>query len=117
MNSNNDNGNNNVSSIIGLFIARNLKTIATFTVFICGIYLQYQSSMIKIERMEKDLVQMRAQLDVQYAKLDNVKLDKAVFEATMKQFTDMSTDIRQIRDRLESVLEGQFHRNSERDKK
>jgi hypothetical protein len=33
-----------------------------------------------------------------------MKLDKAVFEATMKQFTDMSTDIRQIRDRLEDVL-------------
>lgn len=69
--------------------------------------------MIKIERMERDLVQMKAQLDVQYAKLDNMKLDKAVFEATMKQFTDMSIDIRQIRDRLDNVLEGQLRRSSQ----
>ena len=103
---------NNANSLIGDFIVRNLKTIATCIVFVCGIYYQHQSSMIKIERMERDLVQMRAQLDVQYAKLDNMKLDKAVFEATMKQFTDMSIDIRQIRDRLENVLEGQYHRSS-----
>lgn len=103
---------NNTNSIIGDFVSRNLKTIGTCVIFICGIYLQHQMSMIKIERMEKDLIQMKAQLDVQYAKLDNMKLDKAVFEATMKQFTDMSIDIRQIRDRLENVLEGNYHRST-----
>lgn len=102
----------NANSLIGDFIMKNLKTIATCIIFICGIYLQHQLSMIKIERMEKDLIQMRAQLDVQYAKLDNMKLDKAVFEATMKQFTDMTIDIRQIRDRLEDVLEGHHYRGS-----
>ena len=103
---------NNANSLVGDFIIRNLKTIATCIVFVCGIYLQHQSSMIKIERMERDLVQMKAQLDVQYAKLDNMKLDKAVFEATMKQFTDMSIDIRQIRDRLDNMLDGQYRRGS-----
>ena len=103
---------NNANSLVGDFIIRNLKTIATCIVFVCGIYLQHQSSMIKIERMERDLVQMRAQLDVQYAKLDNMKLDKAVFEATMKQFTDMSIDIRQIRDRLDNMLDVQYRRGS-----
>lgn len=101
----------NANSLVGDFITRNLKTIATGIIFICGIYLQHQSSMIKIEQMERDLIQVRSQLDVQYAKLDNMKLDKAVFEATMKQFTDMSIDIRQIRDRLENVLESQYHRS------
>lgn len=103
---------NNANSMIGDFITRNLKTIATCIVFLCGIYLQHQSSMIKIEQMERDLVQIRTQLEVQYAKLDNMKLDKAVFEATMKQFTDMSIDIRQIRDRLENVLEGNYLRGT-----
>ena len=102
----------NTNSIIGDFVSKNLKTIGTCIIFICGIYLQHQMSMIKIEQMERDLIQMKAQLDVQYAKLDNMKLDKAVFEATMKQFTDMSIDIRQIRDRLENVLEGQYHRGT-----
>lgn len=107
---------NNTNSIIGDFISKNLKTIGTCVIFICGIYLQHQMSMIKIERMEKDLIQMKAQLDVQYAKLDNMKLDKAVFEATMKQFTDMTIDIRQIRDRLEDVLEGHRYRGQNESK-
>lgn len=99
------------NSMIGDFITRNLKTIGTCIIFLCGIYLQHQSSMIKIEQLERELMQIRGQLEVQYAKLDNMKLDKAVFEATMKQFTDMSIDIRQIRDRLENVLEGNYHRS------
>ena len=105
-------GENGTNSMIGDFVARNLKTIGTCIIFLCGIYLQHQLSMIKLEQMEKDLVLIRAQLEVQYAKLDNMKLDKAVFEATMKQFTDMSIDIRQIRDRLENVLEGQHYRST-----
>jgi len=95
---------NKTNSLIGDFVLRNLKTIIACIVFICGTYLQYQASMMKIEQMEKELTQVKAQVDAQYIKLDNMKLDKAVFEATMKQFTDMSADIRQIRDRLEDTL-------------
>lgn len=92
------------NSIIGDFIINNAKTIFTFIVFVCGLYIQYQASMMRIDQMEKEIVQIKAQVDDQYVKLDNMKLDKAVFEATMKSFADMSTDIRQIRDRLEDML-------------
>lgn len=92
------------NSIIGDSIINNAKTIFTFIVFVCGLYIQYQASMMRIDQMEKEIVQIKAQVDDQYVKLDNMKLDKAVFEATMKSFADMSTDIRQIRDRLEDML-------------
>lgn len=92
------------NSIIGDFIINNAKTIFTFIVFVCGLYIQYQASMMRIDQMEKEIVQIKAQVNDQYVKLDNMKLDKAVFEATMKSFADMSTDIRQIRDRLEDML-------------
>lgn len=92
------------SSMIGEFVATHLKSIVTCIVFVCGLYIQYQASMNRIDKMEKDLILMKAQIDDQYVKLDNVKLDKAVFEATMKQFSDMSMDIRQIRNRLEDIL-------------
>lgn len=92
------------NSIVGDFIINNAKTIFTFIVFVCGLYIQYQASMMRIDQMEKEIVQIKAQVDDQYVKLDNMKLDKAVFEATMKSFADMSTDIRQIRDRLEDML-------------
>lgn len=102
-------------NVVGDFIVKNIKSILTVIVFACSLYVQYQSSMMKIERLENDLNVVRAQVESQYVKLDNMKLDKAVFEATMKQFTDISTDVREIRERLEDVLaDHQYHQSSHR---
>ena len=92
------------STIVGDFVVNNIKSIGTCIIFICGLYIQHQANVVKISHMEKELAQIRSQVDDQYVKLDNMKLDKAVFEATMKQFTDMSTDIREIRERLEDMM-------------
>ncbi len=107
---------NKTNSLIGDFIIRNFKSIMACVIFVCGLYIQYQASMMKIEQLEREVAIVKAQVDAQYIKLDNMKLDKAVFEATMKQFADMSTDIRQIRDRLEDVLsDHEAHRGYSRD--
>ena len=74
---------NKTNSIIGDFVINNAKTIFTFIVFVCGLYIQYQASMMRIDQMEKEIAQIKVQVDDQYVKLDNMKLDKAVFEATM----------------------------------
>lgn len=92
------------NSLIGDFIVNNFKSIMTLIIFVCGLYIQYQASMMKIEQLEREVATVKTQVEAQYIELDNMKLDKAVFEATMKQFADMSADIRQIRDRLEDVL-------------
>lgn len=94
----------NGGTTIGDFVIQNAKTIFTCIVFVCGLYIQHQANMMKIEQMEGEIATLKVKVDDQYVKLDNMKLDKAVFEATMKQFSDMSTDIRQIRDRLEDLL-------------
>lgn len=107
---------NRTNSALGDFIIKNAKTIVTCIVFLCGLYVQYSASMVKMEQMEKEIAQIKVQLNDQYTKLDNMKLDKAVFEATMKQFAEMSTDIRQIRDRLEDVLGEQPRRNQYRNR-
>lgn len=104
---------NKTNSIIGDFVINNAKTIFTFIVFVCGLYIQYQASMMRIDQMEKEIAQIKVQVDDQYVKLDNMKLDKVVFEATMRSFADMSTDIRQIRDRLEDILGDYPRRNTQ----
>lgn len=93
------------NNAIGEFLVNNLKTIVTCVAFVGGLYIQHQANIIKIEQLEHQIAQANARLDQQYTKLDNVKLDKAVFEATMRQFSEMSTDIRQIRERLESIMD------------
>lgn len=93
------------NSAIGEFFVNNVKTIVTCVAFVGGLYLQHQANTMKIEQLELEITKANQRLDQQYAKLDNVKLDKAVFEATMRQFSEMSTDIRSIRERLENMMD------------
>ena len=72
--------------------------------------------MLRIDQMEKEISSIKSQVNDQYMRLDNIKLDKAVFEATMQSFTEMSTDIRQIRDRLEDMLSDHQHHTSQQQK-
>lgn len=86
------------------FIAQNFKMIVSCVGFVLAFYIQYQINMMKVLQLEKEVVRMQAQLDAQYQKLDAIKLDKSVFEATTKQWAGMSQDIREIRKTLEGVL-------------
>lgn len=95
---------NKTSSFIGDFMVNNAKSIVMCVAFIVGLYIQHQANCMKIEQLEAQLATINAKLEQQYTKLDNVKLDKSVFEATMRQFSEMSTDIRSIREQLEDDL-------------
>lgn len=92
------------TSALGEFIINNAKTIVMCVAFIVGLYLQHQANTMRIQELEEEMEVISSRQEQQYAKLDNVKLDKAVFEATMRQFSEMSTDIRSIREQLESVM-------------
>lgn len=92
------------SSFIGSFVVNNTKSIIMCVTFAVGLYVQHQANNMKIEQLQSQLIAINAKLEQQYTKLDNVKLDKAVFEATMRQFSEMSTDIRSIREQLEDNL-------------
>lgn len=92
------------------FIAQNFKTIASYVGFVLAFYVQYQVNMIRVTQLENEIVKMHAQLDTQYQKLDAIKLDKSVFEATTKQWASMSQDIREIRNTLEDVLKEEHKR-------
>ena len=92
------------------FIAQNFKTIASCVGFVLAFYVQYQVNMLRVTQLENEIVKMHAQLDTQYQKLDAIKLDKSVFEATIKQWASMSQDIREIRNTLEGVLKEEHRR-------
>ena len=85
------------------FIMTHFKSIAICISFIIGLYLQHQSNTAKIEKLEQEIARIDGRLDAQYSKLDNMKLDKSVFEATVKQLSTMSEDIREIRHSLENT--------------
>ena len=89
------------------FVVNNFKTLCAIFAFICGFYIQHEANVAEIERLKQENKEINQRLDAQYARLDNMKLDKAVFEATMQKFSNMSQDIRQIREGLEDLMKNQ----------
>lgn len=100
------------NSYISDFITNNVKTIVACICFVVTLYVQHQQNMSKITQLESQLALTNAKLETQYVKLDDTKLDKAVFEATMKQISEMSVDIREIRDRVGGVLDDYHQRRT-----
>jgi len=96
------------------FISANFKTICTISAFVIGFYVQHAANTAEINRLKQENANINAKLDAQYARLDNLKLDKAVFEATMKQFSDMSADIRQIREGMEDLMKHNYRPSKDR---
>jgi hypothetical protein len=97
------------------FITQNLKLIVTIATFFVGLYVQHRANTMEIERLQREVARIDGRLDAQYSRLDNVKLDKSVFEATIQQFSTMSNDIRDIRMTLEDMMaNGHYNSNHAR---
>lgn len=94
------------------FITQNFKLIVTIATFLVGLYIQHQANTMKIERLQREIARIDGRLDAQYSRLDDVKLDKTVFEATIKQFSTMSNDIRDIRLTLEDMMANGYHNSN-----
>jgi hypothetical protein len=99
------------------FITQNFKLIVTVATFLVGLYVQHKANTMEIERLQREIARIDGRLDAQYSKLDDVKLDKTVFEATIQQFSTMSNDIRDIRLTLEDMMaNGHYSNNRARQK-
>lgn len=85
------------------FIAANFKNIIVAAGFLIGLYIQHQANTNKIEALQTEITRLDSKLEGQYGRLDNIKLDKSVFEATVKQLSLMAQDIREIRNNLEQA--------------
>lgn len=85
------------------FIATNFKNIIVVASFLIGLYIQHQVNTNRIEALQAEITRLDSKLEGQYGRLDNIKLDKSVFEATVKQLSSMAQDIREIRNNLEQA--------------
>lgn len=86
------------------FVSNNIKMVSTIAVFGVGMYVQHEVNNRRIADLEQRCELLDRKLDAQYKKIDEIKLDKNVFEYTVKQIADMSIDIREIRADLKEVL-------------
>lgn len=84
---------------------RNFKTICMIAAFLVGVYIQHQMNTAEIKELQTKQIELEAKLDHNVQRLDQMKLDKAVFNETLRQFASMSTDIREIRSRIDEVID------------
>lgn len=86
------------------FISNNLKVIITCMCFIVTMYVQHVSNTSNIQNLSQRCDILEQRIHDQYDRIDAIKLDKSVFEATMKQVVTLKEDVREIRNDVKELL-------------
>ena len=86
------------------FISDNFRTIIIIVSFVVTLYVQHVSNTEHINELTRRCQTLELKVQDQYERIDAIKLDKAVFEATMTQFTSLQTDIREMREDIKELL-------------
>ena len=76
------------------FVLNNFKTLTIVLSFAVTMYVQHVTNIQKINELTIRCSALELKIEDQYKKIDAIKLDKAVFEATMTQFTSMRSDLK-----------------------
>lgn len=85
----------------------NFKMLITIFAFLVTMYVQHVTNTTKIERLELHCDNLEMKIADQYEKIDAIKLDKTVFEATMSQFSSIQSDLREMRADIKELLKNQ----------
>ncbi len=86
------------------FVKDNFKTLVTIAAFLVTMYVQHLTNTTRINRLEEQCVKLELALKDQYDRIDAIKLDKAVYEAGLTQFTSIQTDLREMRSDIKELL-------------
>lgn len=86
------------------FVLNNFKTLAIVLSFAVTMYVQHVTNIQRINELTIRCSSLELKIEDQYDKIDAIKLDKAVFEATMTQFTSMCSDLREMRTDIKELL-------------
>lgn len=86
------------------FILEHFRALSIMLSFVITMYIQHVANIAKINELTSRCATLEIKIEDQYDKIDAIKLDKAVFEATMTQFTSMRADIKEIRADIRELL-------------
>lgn len=86
------------------FVLNNFKTLAIVLSFAVTMYVQHVTNIQRINELTLRCSSLELKIEDLYEKIDAIKLDKAVFEATMTQFTSMRSDLREMRTDIKELL-------------
>jgi len=86
------------------FVQSNFKTLFLIVSFVVTMYVQHVNNTNQIAELKTKCTGLELKIQDQYERIDAIKLDKAVFEATMTQFTSIQSDIREMRGDIKELL-------------
>ena len=86
------------------FFADNYRSLFVIFSFIITIYVQHITNTSRIAELTDRCSTLEIKIEDQYEKIDAIKLDKAVFEATMTQFVSVQADLREMRGDIKELL-------------
>lgn len=86
------------------FVVHNFKLLSVVLSFILTIYIQHVNNTARISELTERCNALDRKIADQYDRIDAIKLDKAVFEATMTQLGIMQSDIREMRNDIRELL-------------
>jgi len=86
------------------FVQDNFKILVTIFAFLVTMYVQHANNTARIKELQEKCAMLELDIDDQYEKIDAIKLDKTVFEATMIQFYSIQTDLREMRTDIKELL-------------
>lgn len=86
------------------FVLSNYKVLALVVSFVVTMYVQHINNTTQIVELKGQCIKLELKIQDQYDRIDAIKLDKAVFEATMTQFTSIQTDLREMRSDIKELL-------------
>lgn len=97
----------NTSEKFRQFVEENFKIIITVLAFAVTTYVQFTNNTTRIAELQGKCVDLETKIADQYDRINAIKLDKAVFEATMTQFSSIQYDLREMRADIKELLKNQ----------
>lgn len=89
------------------FLTNNIRSLIIIVSFIVTMYVQHINNTTQIQELTSKCKALELKIADQYDRIDAIKLDKAVFEATMTQFVSIQTDLREMRADIKELLKSQ----------
>lgn len=86
------------------FVIRHFKTIAVIASFLLTMYIQHMNNIRQLGELTGKCAMLEGKIQDQYDRIDAIKLDKAVFEATMMQFNSVRNDLHELRADIRELL-------------
>lgn len=90
---------------VGTLLGNNIRTITVIVSFFGLLYVQSEINKSQIQDLRKSFDELVLRQNEEYSKLDELKLDKAVFNATMQQMQTIQNDIRETRGDVKHLLQ------------